>query len=67
MKDSNMTWGGSRSGAGRPRADYVAVTIYISHETNNEISRLASDLGMSKGKVVDLLVRWYDEDCRKEK
>lgn len=61
-----MPRGGARSGAGRPEESLVTVCLYIEKETRDELSGLSSDLGISRGKVVDLLVRWYSEDCRKD-
>lgn len=61
-----MPSGGARRGAGRPKESLVPVCLYIDKETRDEITRLSSDLGISRGKVVDLLVRWHSEDCRKD-
>lgn len=61
-----MSRGGARSGSGRPEENLVSVCLYIEKETRDELSGLSSDLGISRGKVVDLLVRWYSEDCRKD-
>ena len=61
-----MPSGGARRGAGRPNESLVPVCLYIDKETRDELTRLSSDLGISHGKVVDLLVRWYSEDCRND-
>lgn len=61
-----MSSGGARRGAGRPGESLVSVCLYIEKETRNELSGLSEDLGISRGKVVDLLVRWYSQDCRKD-
>lgn len=58
--------GGARPGAGRPSEDLKAITIYVSPDTVSRLDSLSGDLGISKGKVVDSLVKWYAEDSNKE-
>lgn len=58
--------GGARPGAGRRPEELKTVTFYLSPETSDRITSLSKDMGISKGKVVDYIVRWYVEDSRKE-
>lgn len=58
--------GGARPGAGRPSEDLKAITIYVSPDTVSRLDSLSKELGISKGKVVDSLMKWYVEDSDRE-
>lgn len=53
--------GGARPGAGRRPEDLKVVTFYLAPETSDRITALSKNMGISKGKVVDRIVRWYLE------
>lgn len=58
-------WGGARNyakGSGLRKT----LTCRIDPETMAAIDRLAEDLGISKGKVIDEIVKAYIEQCEEE-
>ena len=61
-----MASGGRRPGSGRKKEPLKMVSVRIHEDTVKVLNTLSNDLGISKGKVVDHIVRWYVEDSRKE-
>lgn len=59
-------WGGKRQGAGRKREVYRSVTLRLKPETDQRVEQLSKELGISKGKVVDLIVEQYIENIEEE-
>lgn len=55
------SWGGRRSGSGRKKEKTKALTIRVSEATADIIKKQSEELGISQGKVVDLMVRQYVE------
>jgi len=62
MEKAKNTWGGARNypkGTGLR----VILTCRIDPETMARIVQLSKDVGISKGKVIDLLVKDYFGRC----
>lgn len=58
-------WGGARNYA-KGSGPRQTLTCRIDPETMDTIVQLAGDLGISKGKVIDEIVKAYVEQCGKE-
>ena len=61
--------GGKREGAGRKPSGYRKRVIFscrIHPDTDAGILALSADTGLGKGEIVDLLLRWYLEDCTRQ-
>lgn len=60
-----MSRGGARN---YPKGTGTRVNLMcrVDPETMEHIKRLAEDCGMSRGEVIDHIVRWYVEDSRRE-
>lgn len=52
-----MGSGGKRAGSGRRKLGKVKITAYVEMETAGWISEKSSELGGTKGKVMDFLVK----------
>ena len=59
-----MGRGGARN---YPKGTGVRVNLMcrVDPETMSHIKALSEDCGLSRGEVIDHLVRWYVEDCEK--
>ena len=60
-----MSRGGARN---YPKGTGARVNLMcrVDPKTMTHIKRLAEDCGMSRGEVIDHVIRWYVEDSRKE-
>ena len=38
----------------------------VNSDTMSQIKQLSEDCGMSRGEVIDHIVKWYVESCKKE-
>ena len=61
-----MASGGRRPGSGRKKEPLKMVSVRIHEDTVKVLDSLSKDMELSKGKVIDHLVRWYVEDTEKE-
>lgn len=51
-----MGSGGKRAGSGRRKLGKVKITAYVEPETAGWIAEKSSELGETKGKIIDCLV-----------
>lgn len=51
-----MSRGGKREGSGRRKLGKVKITAYVEPETAEWIGKKSSELGETKGKIIDCLV-----------
>lgn len=69
MEKSKGTRGGFRPGSGAKRlGDQKRVNFVcrVDPGTMNRIKQLSEDCGMSRGEVIDRIIKWYVEDSNKE-
>ena len=58
-----MSRGGKREGSGRRKLGKVKITAYVEPETAEWISEKSSELGETKGKIIDCLVEDFRIKC----
>lgn len=58
-----MSRGGKREGSGRRKLGKVKITAYVEMETAGWISEKSSELGETKGKIIDCLVEDFKNKC----
>lgn len=51
-----MSSGGKRAGSGRRKLDKVKITAYVEMETAGWLAKKSSELGETRGKIIDLVV-----------
>lgn len=51
-----MGSGGKRTGSGRRKLGKVKITAYVEPETAEWIAEKSSELGETKGKIIDVLI-----------
>lgn len=56
-----MSRGGKREGSGRRKLGKVKITAYVEPETAEWIGKKSSELGETKGKIIDLVVSDFVE------
>ena len=58
-----MGSGGKRAGSGRRKLGKVKITAYVEMETAGWIGEKSSELGETKGKIIDCLVEDFKNKC----
>lgn len=53
--------GGRREGSGRRKLCKVKITVYVEMETSGWLAKKSSELGETRGKIIDLVVSDFVE------
>ena len=67
-KETKGTWGGKREGAGRKakNASNVTVCWRISEEARDWIAEQSEQAGVSKGEIIDILIKSFEALAKSE-
>ena len=60
-KGGRMGSGGKRAGSGRRKLGKVKITAYVEPETSGWLAKKSSELGETRGKIIDLVVSDFVE------
>lgn len=58
-----MGSGGKRVGSGRRKLGKVKITAYVERDTAEWLIEKSSELGETKGKIIDCLVEDFKNKC----